>query len=137
MAEPTKGIGRIMNKTILCIDDQKEIRDLLCDYLGTLGFNVITAADGDEGLKKALEEQPDLIFLDIMMPKKNGYAVLRELKSNFKLWDIPVIIVSVQSGMEDMCQLEGADHFFSKGFRLKEIAKVVEKILHEKSLATH
>ena len=113
MTESTKGTGRIMNKTILCIDDQKEIRDLMCDYLGTLGFNVITAADGDEGLKKALEEQPDLIFLDIMMPKKNGYAVLRELKSNCKLWDIPVIIVSVQSGMEDMCQLEGADHFFN------------------------
>ena len=137
MTESTKGTGRIMNKTILCIDDQKEIRDLMCDYLGTLGFNVITAADGDEGLKKALEEQPDLIFLDIMMPKKNGYAVLRELKSNCKLWDIPVIIVSVQSGMEDMCQLEGADHFFSKGFRLKEIAEAAEKILHKKSLAAH
>jgi CheY-like chemotaxis protein len=126
-----------MNKTILCIDDQKEIRDLLYDYLGTLGFNVITAADGDEGIKKALEEMPDLIFLDIMMPKKNGYAVLRELKSNSKLWDIPVIIVSVQSGMEDMCQLEGADHFFSKGFRLKEIAEAAEKILHKKNQAAH
>ncbi|MGA1865629.1 MAG: response regulator [bacterium] len=126
-----------MKKTILCIDDQEEIRDLLRDYLGSLGFNVITAADGDEGLKKALEEQPDLIFLDIMMPKKNGYAVLRELKSNCKLWDIPVIIVSVQSGMEDMCQLEGANHFFSKGFRLKEIAEAAEKILHEKGLTAH
>lgn len=124
-----------MNKTILCIDDQKEILDLLYDYLDMLGYNVVTAEDGDEGLKKALEKRPDLIFLDIMMPKKNGYAVLKELKSNADLCDIPVIVVSVQSGMEDMCQLEGAEHFFSKGFRLKEIAQVVEKVLDEKNLA--
>ncbi|MGA1792225.1 MAG: response regulator transcription factor, partial [bacterium] len=71
MAECISSIGGIRNKTILCIDDQKDILDLLGDYLDTLGYQIITAGDGEEGLKKAMEIQPDLIFLDIMMPKKN------------------------------------------------------------------
>jgi CheY-like chemotaxis protein len=132
MAEIISGIGGIRNKTILCIDDQKDILDLLGDYLDTLGYRIITAEDGEEGLKKAMEIQPDLIFLDIMMPKKNGYAVLRELKADARLWDIPVIMLSVQSEMEEMCQLEGAVHFLSKHFRLKEVGELISEILHEK-----
>ncbi|MGA1796805.1 MAG: response regulator [bacterium] len=123
-----------MNKTILCIDDQKDIRDLLSDYLDMLGFRVVTAEDGEDGLKKALEVRPDLIFLDIMMPKKNGYAVLRELKANSELWDIPVIIVSVQSEMKEMCQLEGAVHFLSKNFRLREVSDLITDFLDMKGL---
>ena len=137
LANLIKGIGRIMKKRILCVDDQKEILDLLSDYLGSLGFEVITAKNGDEGMKKALEVRPDLIFLDIMMPIKNGYAALRELKANEKLWDTPVIMLSVQSDMREMCQLEGADDFLSKGFRLKEVAHAVKKILQEKSTMMH
>ena len=126
-----------MIKTILCIDDQKDIRDLLGDYLDTLGYDVFTAEDGEEGLKKAMEVRPDLIFLDIMMPKKNGYALLRELKANSELWDIPVIILSVQLEMKDMCQLEGAVHFLSKNFRLKEVGELVREISGEKIIQGH
>ena len=126
-----------MNKTILCIDDQKDIRELLSDYLDTLGFHVFTAEDGEDGLQKALEVEPDLIFLDIMMPKKNGYALLKELKANSKLWDIPVIILSVQSEMKDMCHLEGAIHFLSKNFRLKEVSDLIREILDEKDPGAH
>ena len=133
MAECISGIGSIRNRTILCIDDQKDILDLLGDYLDTLGYQIITAEDGEEGLKKAMEVRPDLIFLDIMMPKKNGYAVLRELKADANLWDIPVIMLSVQSEMEEMCQLEGAVHFLSKNFRLKEVGELIGEILEGKS----
>ena len=137
MAEPISKTGGVMNRTILCIDDQKDIRDLLSDYLDTLGFHVFTAEDGEDGLKKALEVRPDLIFLDIMMPKKNGYALLRELKANSKLWDIPVIILSVQAEMEEMCQLEGAVHFLSKNFRLKEVSELVREIFDGKTQEVH
>ena len=133
MAECISSIGSIRNRTILCIDDQKDILDLLGDYLDTLGYQIITAEDGEEGLKKAMEVRPDLIFLDIMMPKKNGYAVLRELKADANLWDIPVIMLSVQSEMEEMCQLEGAVHFLSKNFRLKEVGELIGEILEGKS----
>jgi CheY-like chemotaxis protein len=133
MPECISRIGGIRNKTILCIDDQKDILDLLGDYLDTLGYQIITAEDGEEGLKKAVELRPDLIFLDIMMPKKNGYAVLRELKADANLWDIPVIVLSVQSEMEEMCQLEGAVHFLSKNFRLKEVGELISEILDGKS----
>ncbi len=124
-----------MNKKVLCIDDQTEVLDVLNDYLDTLGYTVITAQEGEEGLKKASEETPNLIILDIIMPKKDGYAVLRELKADFNLWDIPVIMLTTKKQMQDMCELEGAIHFLSKPFRLKELADVIEEIFPKEEIS--
>lgn len=119
-----------MQKKILCIDDEEFNRNLLRDYLGIFGYQIITAVDGEEGLQKAAEEIPDLIILDILMPKKNGYAVLKELKSNPKMWNIPVIIMTVQVDMQDMCELEGAVRFIKKPVSLKELRDSVRSILN-------
>jgi signal transduction histidine kinase/CheY-like chemotaxis protein/CHASE3 domain sensor protein len=80
---------------VLCIDDDPDVIEILTKYLVPEGYSVIGANSGDEGIKLALEHPPALITLDIMMPQKDGWQVLRELKANDTLKDIPVIIHSI------------------------------------------
>ena len=80
---------------VLCIDDDPDVIEILTKYLVPEGYSVVGANSGDEGIKLALEHPPALITLDIMMPQKDGWQVLRELKANDALKDIPVIIHSI------------------------------------------
>ena len=80
---------------VLCIDDDPDVIEILTKYLVPEGYSVIGANSGDEGIKLALEHAPALITLDIMMPQKDGWQVLRELKANNTLKEIPVIIHSI------------------------------------------
>ncbi len=86
---PVKGIQ------ILCIDDDPDVIEILRKYLVPEGYSVVGALSGDEGIETAAKLKPALITLDIMMPKKDGWQVLRELKSNSSTKDIPVVIHSV------------------------------------------
>ncbi|MBN1261558.1 MAG: response regulator [Anaerolineae bacterium] len=88
-------------KTILCIEDEVEILDLLKIILERFGFNYIGAFGGGEGLKKALETKPDLILLDLMMPDMDGWEVYRRIRENDALNSIPIIIVTVRSTFDD------------------------------------
>jgi signal transduction histidine kinase/CheY-like chemotaxis protein len=81
--------------TVLVIDDEADSRELLSRALEKDGYHVITAADGDEGLSLAREHRPDAITLDVVMPGKDGWAVLRELKADDAVGHIPVIMVSI------------------------------------------
>ena len=81
--------------TVLVIDDEADSRELLSRALEKDGYHVITAADGDEGLSLARERRPDAITLDVVMPGKDGWAVLRELKADGDVSHIPVIMVSI------------------------------------------
>ncbi len=81
--------------SVLCIDDDPDVIEILTKYLVPEGYSVTGANSGDEGIKLALEHRPSLITLDIMMPHKDGWQVLRELKANDQLKDIPVIIHSI------------------------------------------
>lgn len=80
---------------VLCIDDDPDVIEILTKYLVPEGYSVLGANSGDEGIRMALEQRPSLITLDIMMPHKDGWQVLRELKANPELQDIPVIIHSI------------------------------------------
>lgn len=80
---------------VLCIDDDPDVIEILTKYLVPEGYSVLGAMSGDEGIKMALEQKPALITLDIMMPHKDGWQVLRELKANSELREIPVIIHSI------------------------------------------
>ena len=84
-------------KTLLVIDDDESIRLLLRDKLCPLGYNVVTASDGDEGLISFSEQEIDLILLDMDLPKVDGMEVLRSLKEDGH--DIPVIIFTVDTGL--------------------------------------
>jgi signal transduction histidine kinase/DNA-binding response OmpR family regulator/CHASE3 domain sensor protein len=93
---PVGKITGIENGTrVLCIDDDPDAIDLLRKYLAAEGFSVSNASTGTEGIRKAIEEQPALITLDIMLPDKDGWQVLRELKQNTQTAKIPVIIHSI------------------------------------------
>ncbi len=83
-----------MSKCVLVVDDEKDTRIYLSTVLREKGYKALVAEDGVEGLNKAREEKPDLIVLDIMMPKKSGISVLHDLKRSKGLKDIPVIILS-------------------------------------------
>jgi two-component system alkaline phosphatase synthesis response regulator PhoP len=82
------------NKKILMIEDEKIIVDLLKSKLEKEGYNVIVGRDGVEGIEKMKEEKPDLILLDVVMPRKGGFEVIEERNKNEELKKIPVIIIS-------------------------------------------
>lgn len=95
-AAPQKESGRPSGGVqILCIDDDPDVIEILKKYLVPEGYSVVGALSGDEGIEAAAKIKPALITLDIMMPKKDGWQVLRELKSNGATKDIPVVIHSV------------------------------------------
>jgi len=92
-------------KTILLVDDDLTLREMYEERMKAEGFNIIQATNGEEALKKAGESKPHVILLDIMMPKVNGFDVLKELKSNPELKDIPVIVLTAL--IQDVDRVQG------------------------------
>ena len=117
------------NKKILIIDDDKDFVNETRAKLKKSGFEVIEALDAEEGLRKAEGESPDLILLDVVMPKKDGYVFLLELKKRDPLSVRPVIVVTQSSGMEELFQLEGVDDYIIKPFKYKDLVKKIKKAL--------
>ena len=108
-----------MNR-ILIIDDDEELCDLVSEYLTVEGFQTETAHDGEAGLQKALSGAFDLVTLDVMLPKKNGFDVLRDLRETSK---IPVLMLTARGeDMERIVGLEiGADDYLPKTFSTREL----------------
>ncbi|MEK4630474.1 response regulator YycF [Solibacillus sp. FSL R7-0682] len=109
-----------MEKTILVVDDEKPIADILQFNLIKEGYHVICAYDGDEALQKVEEEQPDLMLLDIMLPKRDGMEVCREVR---KKYDFPIIMLTAKgSEIDKVLGLEmGADDYVTKPFSTREL----------------
>ena len=84
-------------KTIMVVDDEPNVRTFLSTVLDDAGFNVVTANDGVEAMEKIRQSPPDLISLDLMMPRKSGHKLLYELKKDSKLSRIPVLIVTAHA----------------------------------------
>lgn len=97
-------------KTILCIDDEAEVRELISDYLVDEGYQVVTARSAEEGLVIAKQIQPFAITLDILMPHKDGWTVLNELKSNVVTRNIPVFVISFMDNKALGYQLGAFDY---------------------------
>ncbi|MBM2821097.1 MAG: hypothetical protein HW405_857 [Candidatus Berkelbacteria bacterium] len=92
-------------KTVLLVDDDLTLREMYEERMKAEGFNIIQASNGEEALKKAAEAKPHIILLDIMMPKVNGFDVLKDLKNNPELKDIPVIILTAL--IQDVDRVQG------------------------------
>ncbi|MDZ7315180.1 MAG: response regulator transcription factor [candidate division KSB1 bacterium] len=118
-----------MQKTILIVDDEKDIVDLLAYNLQAEGYAVSTAFDGEEAVKKAESEKPDLILLDIMLPKKDGRQVLRELREKPSTSTIPVIFLTAKdSEIDEVIGLElGADDYVVKPIAIRKLLARIKK----------
>ncbi len=114
---------------ILYIEDASEQRDLLAMFLGMNGYHVDVANDGLEGLAQARKSKPDLILLDLGMPKMDGYQMMEELHADETLKDIPIVVISAwtASTHRDRAKAAGADAFITKPFELSHILKTVQK----------
>jgi DNA-binding response OmpR family regulator len=117
-----------MAKTILVIDDKKELRTLVKSYLTEEGFHVVEAADGQEGLYVARHEKPDLVILDLMMPEMGGYEFLRVHKQER---DTPIIILTARvEESEKVLGLElGADDYVTKPFSMRVLTARIRAVL--------
>ncbi len=121
-------------QSILIIEDDELTRQALSDGVAQAGYLALTANDGEEGLKVALEKQPDLILLDIMMPKKSGHEVLAELRKDKWGEKVPVIVLTNASDNLDvfLANNEGATGYAIKSdVSLDKIFKLIEKHLPE------
>ena len=114
---------------ILIIEDETPMRTALADVLAGEGYRPLTAADGECGLRKAVEEKPDLILLDIMMPKLDGYAVCAELRRLEN--PVPVLMLTAKGQVEDrVTGLDaGADDYLVKPFSTEELLARVRALL--------
>ena len=117
------------NKRLLIVDDDKQIRELLVFDIAQSGYIVDCASDGQEGLKKALENNYDLILLDVMMPKMNGYEVCQNIR--IAKPDVPILMLTAKGTIEDKTQGFdcGADDYLIKPFEIQEVLLRIRALL--------
>jgi two-component system alkaline phosphatase synthesis response regulator PhoP/two-component system response regulator VicR len=124
-----------MPKKILAVDDEGFILRLIGVNLEKEGYQVITAADGEEALEKSLSEKPDLIILDVMMPVMDGYETLRRLRENKATAAIPVVMLTAKSQDSDVFKgwQSGADLYLTKPFNRSELVSFIKRIFQGQS----
>ena len=122
-----------MSKKILVVDDEPQIVEVIQARLQAQGYDVITGANGQEALTKARSEMPDLIVLDLMLPKMDGYRVGRLLKLDELYKHIPILILSarMESEYQELGLEGGADAFLSKPFDAEEFVAKIRELLKE------
>ena len=124
--------------TILVVEDDQDIRFLLSETVSDLGYDVLEAADGGTGLRRAVEEHPDVILLDVMMPVMDGFQVLAMLKEHAETHPMPVIMVSARGQEQDIMRAMrgGAWGYVIKPWNQDDleskINNAVEEVLQER-----
>lgn len=118
------------NKTILVVDDEEPIRDVLYHNLKKEGYNIIQAADGLTAVDMALEQKPDLMLLDIMLPRLDGLSVCKRVKNSL---NIPILMLTAKDGeIDKILGLElGADDYITKPFSVRELVARVKANLRK------
>jgi two-component system alkaline phosphatase synthesis response regulator PhoP len=120
-----------MTYKILIVDDERVNTALVKFSLAQEQYQVVTAQDGEEGLSMAQKEKPDLIILDIQMPKMNGYEFMEELRKNSLLAKIPVLMMTANETLEDLFKLEGVKGYFVKPVKMPELISKIRQCLGE------
>mgnify|MGYP000844952529 FL=1 len=119
-------------KNILFIEDEAVMQKAVSEFLGAKGYEVISALDGELGINMAKNSSPDLILLDIVLPKKSGFDVLRDLKSDEKTKSVPVIVLTNLSQMDDvgkMMDMGITTYLVKSDQSLQDILRVIDQTL--------
>jgi Response regulators consisting of a CheY-like receiver domain and a winged-helix DNA-binding domain len=117
--------------TVMVVDDSVTLRQMITDLLTSRGLNVTVASDGVEALEEIKKNRPDLVVLDIVMPRMNGYEVCRRLKSDPKTHNLPVVMCSSKSEEFDRYwgMKQGADAYIAKPFHPQELVGTIKQLL--------
>jgi DNA-binding response OmpR family regulator len=113
-------------KTVLLIDDDTDVRESLAEIISEQGFDVVTARNGEEGIRVALERRPSLIFLDLMMPVMSGWDVRPAMKRIPELADIPVVVLSGVDDVHQQVTYLDVDGYLRKPVEVKILLEVVK-----------
>jgi len=127
-----------MKTLVLVADDEEDIRALVAFRLERAGYEVITAADGEEALTLATTRLPDLVVLDMMMPKATGLEVTRSLREHDETKDIPVILLTARAQEADVARgyEAGVDDYVKKPFSPQDLQLRVQTLLERRSAAS-
>lgn len=119
----------MIKKTVLIVDDCEIVRKLCSQVLTKMGLSIILASNGLEALEKIQLQHPDLVLLDIIMPKMNGYSVCRKIKSEPKIMNIPVVFFSSKNEEVDAywAMKQGANGYVSKPIRRSELIAIMAR----------
>ncbi len=122
-----------MSRKILVVDDEEVIRKFLRIHLAKLGYEVKEAADGEQAIEQLGKDDFDLLICDIMMPKKDGWEVIKEAKSNPKMKDIPVIVLTAKIEDSDMFKGYdlGANYYMTKPFTKAQLLYGLKLMFNE------
>ncbi|MDF1643434.1 MAG: twitching motility response regulator PilG [Pseudomonadales bacterium] len=117
---------------VMIIDDSKTIRRTAETLLSNIGCDVITATDGFEALAKIVDNHPDIIFVDIMMPRLDGYQTCALVKNNDEFKSTPIVMLSSKDGLFDKAKgrIVGSDDYLTKPFSKDELLEVIERFAH-------
>jgi two-component system cell cycle response regulator DivK len=121
-----------MSKRILVVEDQEDNRRILRDLLSGVGFQIVEAEDGEQGVTAAEAQRPDLILMDIQMPIMDGYEATQRIKANPALRSIPIIVVTsyALSGDEDKARAAGCDDYITKPYSPRQLLAKIKQHLH-------
>ena len=119
-----------MVRNLLIVDDDPAIRKVLSTTLVLEGYDIQVAVDGEEALALVGELVPDLVILDVMMPKLNGFDVLERLRADEATSKIPVILLTARSSQEDQWEgwRRGVDYYMTKPFDVEELLRFIEYV---------
>lgn len=118
-------------KKILLIEDEEDLITVIKMRLEAGGFNFVYALDGEEGLRKVHQEKPDLILLDLIMPKMDGFEVCRRLKADSETSGIPIIIITAigDKNIEDKARSAGAECVITKPYESSELLARIKSLI--------
>jgi twitching motility two-component system response regulator PilG len=135
VANETQASGEYAGLNVMVIDDSKTIRRTAETLLKKAGCEVITAVDGFEALAKIADHRPDIIFVDIMMPRLDGYQTCALIKNNQSFRDTPVIMLSSKDGLFDKARgrIVGSEQYLTKPFTKDELLGAITKHVHKAS----
>jgi len=135
MAEETSGASEAsekVSKTVLLVDDDRDILTAITAALADMGLDIFTASDGNEALRQAAGHHPDLVVLDMMMPKRNGFLVMEKLRQGKQRGEPPrIIMITGNTGVRHRAYAEslGVDLYLHKPFRMEQLIEAIKKLL--------